>query len=151
MTPVKVEPPKAPPHILKTSSPINILKVESIKLPTWSGKDVEVTGMNDTADAYIPGVPNFGEGEIDVMFLPTQAASVRALKNLPATFVVTYPSAQVDTWSGWINSYGLEVSVKDKIKCKIKVRASSDVVSSGTTTGTVPQIGLGTTLTITAS
>ena len=144
----KNEPVKSP---LKTGSPISVIKVETIKLPTWSGKDVEVTGMSDSADAYIPGVPNYGEGEIDVMFLPTQAASIRALKNLPATFVCTYPSGQVDTWSGWINSYGNEISVKDKIKTKIKVRASSDVVSTGTVTGTVPQIGLGTTLTITGS
>jgi hypothetical protein len=136
---------------LKTSSPIPLLKVMNIKLPVWTGKDVETTGMSDTADQYIPGVPNYGEGDIDVLFLATQTASVKSLRNLPATFVCTYPNGQVDTWSGWVNSFGIEIAVKDKIQLKLKVRATSDVVSSGTVTGVVPMIGLGTTLSITGA
>jgi hypothetical protein len=57
----------------------------------------------------------------------------------------------VDTWSGWVNSFGIEIAVKDKIQLKLKVRATSDVVSSGTVTGVVPMIGLGTTLSITGA
>jgi hypothetical protein len=148
--PVKVEPVRGPGP-LKTSTPVVVTKVESIKLPVWSGKDVETTGMTDVADTYIPGVPNFGEGEIDVMYLAAQSVSVKALRNIPATFVVTYPNGQIDTFSGWINSLGTELTVKDKIKQKLKVRATSDVVSTGTVTGTVPIIGLGTTLSITGS
>jgi hypothetical protein len=136
--PVKLDASGRP---LKTATPINVVKVESIKLPTWTGKDVEDTGMSDTADQYLPGVPNYGEGEIDVMYLATQNASIKALRNLAATFVVTYPNGQIDTWTGWINSFGVEIKVKDKIEVKIKVRANSDVVSTG----------IGTTLTITAS
>jgi hypothetical protein len=139
------------PGRMGTGSPVNIAKVESIQLPTWSGKDIETTGMSDTADTYIPGVPNYGEGEIGLMYLATQNASMKGLRNTPATFVVTYSNGQIDTWSGWINSFGVEIAVKDKIKVKVKVRASSDVVSTGTVTGTVPVIGLGTTLTITSS
>jgi hypothetical protein len=140
----------APGRFGTAGSPINVLKVQSIKLPVWTGKDVETTGMSDSNDTYTPGVPNFGEADVDVIYLATQAASIKALRNVPATFVVTYTNGQIDTFTGWINSLGNEIAVREKIMQKFKVRASSDVTSTGTVTGTVPIIGLGTTLTITS-
>jgi hypothetical protein len=126
-----------------------IVKVQTIKLPTWSAKDVEITGMSDTADTFMPGVENYGEGEIDVIYLAAQTQAIKGLRNVPAVFVVTYVGGQVDTWTGWINSFGQDVPLKEKVSNKLKVRSNTDVVSTGTVTGTTPIIGLGTTLTIT--
>ena len=105
---------------------VNAIKVTAIKMPTWSGKDIDVTGMSDTFDQYIPGVPNAGEGEIDIVYLKTQAADLYALKNVAGTTIlVTYPDGATREWTGWINSYGEEVPLREKISQKIKCRASS--------------------------
>jgi hypothetical protein len=136
---------------LKTASPVPVLKVQSIKLPQWTGKDIDIMGMSDAGEVFTPGIQSYGEGEIDVIYLAAQNAAVKALRNVPASFVVTYSNGQIDTWTGWINSFGVEIPLKEKIMVKLKVRANTDVISTGTTTGTVPIIGLGTTLVITAS
>jgi hypothetical protein len=135
---VKVEPPKmvgplktgtdAPQIGLGTTLTIAStvqVKVQSIKVPTWSGKDVDVTGMNDLYDTFIPGVPNNGEAEIDVLYMKSQQVALWALKNVTNTsFVVTFPDAGSRSWTGWINNITEEASVKDHISAKIKVRAS---------------------------
>jgi Lambda phage tail tube protein, TTP len=114
-----------------TGSAITAVKVQGIKIPTWTGKDVETTGMNDSLDTYIPGVPNAGEAEFDILYLKAQSAAIQALGNLPLTvFVITYADGRVKTFTGWVNSYGEEVQVKEKISCKIKVRATTLVVNS---------------------
>jgi hypothetical protein len=112
-------------------SPITAIKVNNIKMPTIAGKDVEVTGMNDVADQFIPGVLNYGEAEWDLTYLKTQSAAIQALINVPnSVFVVTYPDGRVKTFTGWINSFGEEVPLKEKINNKIKIRANTNTVNS---------------------
>ena len=148
--PVKVQPAKGP-HVFKlitnpntpqiglgttvvitpvTGSAVTFIKCQSIKLPVLTGKDVETTGMNDAIDTYIPGVPNAGEAEFDGLYLSTQSASLYAMHNAPGTtFLITYPDGATRTFTGFINSYGEEVPLKEKIQMKIKVRATTKVTN----------------------
>ena len=105
---------------------ITAIKVQNIKQPTLSGKDVETTGMSDLIDQYIPGVLNAGEAEFEVVYLKTQSAALEALTNVAGTtFTFTYPDGRVKAFVGFINNWGEEVPLKEKIMNKIKIRATT--------------------------